>query len=104
MKKIKTILLDIDDTFLTMQDGQYLPHPRYGELFQYDITFWSASEYGPAIAKLLGCEFISKDSEIEPSADVLIDDTAAFANLCSVLTYYKSIDAFLEKYGSVNGV
>jgi len=93
----KTILLDIDGTFLIMQDGQYLPHPRYGELFPYDIIFWSASEYGPAIAKLMGCEFISKSSEICPNADVLIDDYEGFHNHgCKVNKCYFSIDGFLD--------
>lgn len=92
------ILLDLDDTVII--NGQL--HPRFFDFQSFVeknnhyVRVWSSHEDGEAVAQLMGFDYISKDDEQKPEADVLIDDSCdQFESLCFVDILCNSLEGFL---------
>ena len=95
------ILLDLDGTVII----DHSLHPSFHEFKQFiesdnhQVLIWSSNDDGQVIAQLLGYPFLSKNSDIHPSGDILIDDFCdSFTSMCKVKQVFRSIDDFLEKY------
>ena len=98
------VLLDLDDTALIYSDTthEYVEHPKLLDMLtQFDVILFSGRTDIQDFAIKWDVPFISKDEDVNPTADFLVDDSCErWIKYVKVKKGYESIDSFLSSVGS----